>query len=243
MPIELKQTATGAILYDSSRCGKPDDALFDEEHWAAQRKIVARAAGRGAVVFIRDSERDWVLRHYRRGGLIGKIIRDLYVWLGAESTRAFREWRLLHAMREQGLPVPAPVATRYRRIGALYRADLITEALPAVRTLADTISGATLGEEIWREIGATVARFHRAGVHHLDLNAHNILLGERGKVYVLDFDRGRIRPRGPWEGKVLARLKRSLLKIRQQRGNVNFNGRDWDDLLQGYAGVETRKGS
>lgn len=49
------------------------------------------------------------------------------------------------------------------------------------------------------------------GVHHADLNAHNILLADDGAVYVLDFDRGRIRARGAWENNVLARLHRSLV--------------------------------
>jgi 3-deoxy-D-manno-octulosonic acid kinase len=39
-----------------------------------------------------------------------------------------------------------------------------------------------------------IARFHRAGVWHADLTAHNILLEVRGVPWLLDFDRGRIRP-------------------------------------------------
>ena len=240
MAIEVQQTATGAILYDSAQIGKPSETLFDEAYWASQQKIVARAHGRGGVIFIRDGERHWVLRHYRRGGLIAKLSADRYFWLGAERTRSFREWRLLHALHAQGLPVPAPVATRYRRDGLFYRADLITEALPAARTLADSITGAKLQEQTWREVGATIARFHRAGVHHADLNAHNILLGESGSVFVLDFDRGRIRDRGSWDETVLARLERSLRKIQRQREVVNFNERDWNALLEGYESAGTR---
>jgi len=112
--------------------------------------------------------------------------------------------------------------------------------LPAARTLSDTITGATLLEEAWQRIGATIAGFHRAGVQHADLNAHNILLAEGGNVFVLDFDRGRIRERGVWEQRVLARLRRSLLKIRRQRVNVSFNERDWAAFLAGVDSVETR---
>jgi 3-deoxy-D-manno-octulosonic acid kinase len=234
MAIELLQTATGAILYDSSCVGKPKEEMFEEAHWSAQHKIVARATGRGAVIFIRDDDRHWVLRHYRRGGFVGKIIRDRYWWSTAERTRAFREWRLLHALHLLGLSVPAPVATRYIRNGFIYRADLITESLPATRTLADSITGAALIEEQWLKVGATVAQFHRNGVYHADLNAHNILLGAGGATFIVDFDRGRIRARGAWERKVLARLERSLLKIRRERRNVNFGEREWVALLKGY---------
>jgi 3-deoxy-D-manno-octulosonic acid kinase len=82
-----------------------------------------------------------------------------------------------------------------------------------------------------------LAAFHREGVHHADLNAHNILLDDDGvgpRVHVLDFDRGRIRDRGPWEGAVLARLRRSLEKIRRQRHSVAFAEREWDWLMEGY---------
>jgi 3-deoxy-D-manno-octulosonic acid kinase len=234
MATEQKSTATGVILYDPAQVGKPTEEIFEVAYWEGRNKIVARASGRGGVIFVREESRYWVLRHYRRGGLIAKLLSDCYFWLGLERTRAFREWRLLDTLHAQGLPVPAPVAARVARKGLIYRADLITNALPAARTLSDTITGATLSENQWRGIGATIASFHCAGVHHADLNAHNILLGESGKVFLLDFDRGRIRSRGAWENDVLARLKRSLLKIQRQRQNVNFGERDWQALRDEY---------
>lgn len=247
MTVELTTTAGGAILYESDRFGKlrqgpPSDELFDGEYWSKLGKVVARSgAGRASVFFIRDGACHWALRHYRRGGLIGKLNRDRYLWTGAERTRAFAEWRLLHRLCEMGLPVPAPVAARYVRGGMTYRADLMTEALPAVRTLAESMTGAQLPEETWRKIGAAVARFHRAGVHHADLNAHNILLGEGASIWVLDFDRGRIRERGAWEESVLKRLQRSLVKIRGQRANAHFTERDWQAFMDGYRNFETRE--
>jgi 3-deoxy-D-manno-octulosonic acid kinase len=219
----------------------PSEQWFDAGYWESQRKVVARSgAGRGAVIFVRDANISWALRHYRRGGLIGKVNADRYFWTGEESSRAFSEWRLLYRLRELNLPVPTPVAARYVRSGWLYRADLLTETLPAVRTLADTITGARLTDEIWRKIGATIARFHVHGVAHADLNAHNILLGESASIWILDFDRGRIRPRGSWEQLVLGRLQRSLLKIQSQRTSVQFDDRDWQALMVGYKEVDSR---
>lgn len=174
----------------------------------------------------------WVLRHYRRGGFVAKLSQDSYLWAGASRTRSFKEWRLLAELRRRGLPVPAPVAARYVRSGLWYRADLITQLLPATHTLATLITGRELGESAWRSVGRTIAAFHHEGVHHADLNANNIVIGEvDGTVYLLDFDLGRIRPRGAWEKEVLARLKRSLEKIRRQRKNVRFGEREWGWLL------------
>ena len=128
------------------------------------------------------------------------------------------------------MPVPAPVAARYVRGALTYRADLITEHLPDCRTLADAITGAQLPREHWSAIGRTIARFHREGVHHADLNAHNILLGSAApNVYVLDFDRGRIRR--------AARGNRTCWRLRV-RGKIRLGERvrrtAWHALMQGY---------
>ena len=76
----------------------------------------------------------------------------------------------------------------------------------------------------WRAIGAAIARLHRGGVDHADLNAHNILLDGRGAVSVIDFDRGRVRgarrmdsakpaPAAPLAREGIARLAaRSILR-------------------------------
>jgi 3-deoxy-D-manno-octulosonic acid kinase len=234
MAIEQITTPTGAILYDSEHVGKPSELLFDPQYWQTRREVIAHVGGRGGVLFVRHDGQEWVLRHYRRGGIIGKLIRDSYLWLGSERTRAFREWRLLHALHARGLPVPVAIATRYRRSGCCYRADLLTAALPPSRTLADTITGAVLNQAVWRTIGSVIAQFHEAGVHHADLNAHNILLGAQGRVWLLDFDRGRIRSPGAWEQDVLARLQRSLAKIKAKRTNVEFGEREWAALMEGY---------
>ena len=227
------RVAGGGILYDASRLRKPGAELFDVEHWRAQGTLQEVAGGRASIAVVSSGDQRWVLRHYRRGGFVAHISKDRYLWLGESRTRSFAEWRLLAELRRRGLPVPAPVAARYVRGALTYRADLITEYLPNTRTLAAAITGAQLSRESWEAIGRTIARFHREGVHHADLNAHNILLDQAAaqNVYVLDFDRGRIEARGAWEQDVLARLRRSLEKIKGQRPNVAFGAEQWNWLL------------
>jgi 3-deoxy-D-manno-octulosonic acid kinase len=232
----LLRTAGGGILYDASRLRKPGAELFDVEHWRAQGSLQEVAGGRASIAVINAAEQRWVLRHYRRGGFIAGLSRDRYIFLGEDRTRSFAEWRLLAELRRRGLPVPAPVAARYVAGVLTYTADLITEHLPDCRTLADAITGTQLPREQWSAIGRTIAAFHREGVHHADLNAHNILLEHAvaPRVYLLDFDRGQIRTRGSWEPEVLARLRRSLEKIRSQRRNVAFAEEQWAWLIAGY---------
>jgi 3-deoxy-D-manno-octulosonic acid kinase len=232
----LLRSAGGGILYDASRLRKPDAELFDVEHWRAQGSLQEVAGGRASIAVINAGEQRWVLRHYRRGGFIASLSRDRYIFLGEDRTRSFAEWRLLAELRRRGLPVPAPVAARYVAGALTYTADLITEQLPDCRTLADAITGTQLSAEQWSAIGKTIAAFHREGVHHADLNAHNILLEHAvaPRVYLLDFDRGRIRARGSWEQEVLARLHRSLDKVRSQRRDVAFADEQWAWLTAGY---------
>jgi 3-deoxy-D-manno-octulosonic acid kinase len=176
-----------------------------------------------------------VLRHYRRGGLRARLSDDRYLWTGAERTRSFAEWRLLRTLRAWGLPVPVPVAAQYQRAGLFYRADLLTVELPVRRTLAQALQQGPLPPATWHAIGRCVGSLHARGVHHADLNAHNLLVGTDDDIYVLDFDRGRIRARGTWEQAVLDRLRRSLLKVTVDLPADRFDGPGWQVLLDGAA--------
>ena len=75
----LARGAGGAMLYDASCLHHPDTAVFDRSHWQAHGTLETTQGGRGTVAFVRtrDGQR-WVLRHYRRGGLIARLGRDLY---------------------------------------------------------------------------------------------------------------------------------------------------------------------
>jgi 3-deoxy-D-manno-octulosonic acid kinase len=222
----------GGILYDAARLRKPDAALFTREYWRARGRLEEFAGGRGTVSLLRTTEGDWILRHYRRGGFAARMSADRYLWAGANATRSFREWRLLAELHGQGLPVPRPIAAYYERQGATYRADIITERLANTRTLANAIEAEALDLAVWGRIGQTLARFHAAGVHHADLNANNIML-DGNTVYLLDFDRGRLRPRGSWEADVIGRLKRSLDKVKAKQTSTHFTDADWHALLRG----------
>ncbi len=237
-----RRTATpgGAMLADGSSHGEflhaRDEALFDPQFWAARGALGAVEAGRGAAWFIDSDAGRWVLRHYRRGGTVARLRADLYLWMGERQVRAFAEWRLLHELSRRGLPVPRPVAARYLRSGPFYRCDLITERLGEARPVSGWLAAAPLDASAWRAVGATIARLHAAGVDHVDLNAHNLLLDAAGRVSVIDFDRGRLRPPGPWAARNLRRLRRSLAKIAATLPTDRFADEDWRALLAGYAG-------
>lgn len=201
----------GAILFDAVRLRQADPAWFDPGRPDA---VAVGGSGRGAAWFVSTPAGPAVLRHYRRGGLMARLSRDRYVFVGEAEVRSVHEFRLLARLRALGLPVPAPLAACYRRRGAFYTADLLVERVPEVRSLTDELRAGVDAPD-WVGLGATLARFHLAGVFHADLNAHNILVDAQGVFWLIDFDRGRIRrPAKGWREDNLARLLRSLMKLR-----------------------------
>lgn len=217
----------GAILHDAALAFDPQ-LLFDPGALSARGEIENARGGRGSISYIRLDDTRLVLRRYLRGGLVAKLSRDRYLWLGEERTRAFREFRLLLQLRELALPVPRPVAARYRREGFTYRGDLVTELLPATESLAARWVAGRACREDWERAGRCIRRFHDAGVQHADLNANNIMLDGEAGVWLLDFDRGRLREPGGWRERVLARLARSLQKI----GTAAGRGGEWRDCFE-----------
>lgn len=193
-------------------------------------------SGRGnALIWKHADGREWVLRHYRRGGLIARLSIDLYVWLGPARSRAWREFTLLHALHAEGLPVPRPVAARLVRAGIFSRQDLVTERIPGARPLSDVLQSQALPHETWTRLGKTLAEVHRAGVGHADLNVSNILVDEAGRISLIDFDRGRRPASAAFQARAIARLRRSLDKWAGKAQPFFFTGADWDRLSAAYA--------
>lgn len=232
--VKRKDLTGGAMLYDASRVGNVTAAWFDAGYWRERGEIEGEARGRGTAHFIRSGGKHYVLRHYRRGGLVARVMRDRYLWRGEAETRAFRECQLLYHLHRAGLPVPAPIAARYRRHGLFYTADLVTERLLDSESLASLLRRRGIPILGWITIGRCLRMFHDLGVCHADLNAHNILLVADDLVYLLDFDRGRLLRPGMWCDGNLVRLRRSLEKITYGLPPEHFSEADWHGLLDGY---------
>ena len=232
--VRRKVIAGGAILYDAARAGNLAASAFEPDHWRARGEIEGEARGRGSAYFIESQGKHWVLRHYRRGGLPARLIADHYFWSGEPAARPFAEWQLTYHLHRAGLPVPAPIAARYQRLGYAYRGDIITERLAEVGSLAQCLTVGALSLLNWIAIGRCIRRFHDLGVCHADLNAHNVLLGRADEVYLVDFDRGSLRRPGLWCDSNLVRLRRSLEKTTYALPPDRFTEADWHGLLDGY---------
>ena len=212
---------SGAILFDNERMRQAglrnaDPGWFDPAWWSGRATPVG-SGGRGGAWFVEGVVGPAVLRHYLRGGFAARFSHDKHLWRGHAHIRSFEEFRLLRELLRRKLPVPAPIAAIYWREGMTYRAGILMERIMGVRSLADRMA-AQGGAAPWVEAGVLIARLHRAGLDHADLNAHNLLFNDEGRGWVIDLDRSQVRiPATAWREANLARLERSLLKLRGAR--------------------------
>ncbi|MCC5859272.1 MAG: 3-deoxy-D-manno-octulosonic acid kinase [Ectothiorhodospiraceae bacterium] len=228
----IHQTGSCYRIHDASILDPIPDWLFSPDGLAGRRLLTGTSTGRRQAHFFRLAEHDLVLRHYWRGGMVARLLTDVYVWTGVERSRPIREWRLLHALRRLHLPVPRPVAAQACRAGPGYRGDLVTEHIAGSRPWDDLLRDGLGSEpELWHAVGATLRRFHQAGAWHADLNVRNILVDARRDVWLIDWDRGRLMDGSVAGRDNLQRLKRSLDKhppLARQAAT------GWPHLLEGY---------
>ena len=209
---EIRTAGKDRILHDAQIARSVTPEWFEHGYWHQRQQWTAVSGGRGAGGRVGEDGK-WFLRHYLRGGKAALFSRDRYLFRGTRHVRSFAEFRLLASMREAGLPVPRPIAAHFRRRGSTYSANLITEWIEGARPLSVALREGNDAREILGRVGAIAARFHRAGICHADLNANNILIGQEGGVWLVDFDRARRRSPGGWPNARLQRLKRSLEKL------------------------------
>jgi len=232
-PTNLRHDGT-VIRYDASVVELMEPKLFDAAWLQASEIWQGSSTGRSKAHFFHYAGRDMVLRHFHRGGLVGRFNRDLYLRVRAEDSRPFREFDLLCEMHADGLPVPLPVAAQYVPSGAFYRAALITQRIPDARPFQDVLREAIPASSLWLAIGANIRKLHNHGIYHSDLNCRNILIDTSARVWFIDFDKCEKRMPGAWEQATLERLKRSLRKLTNEDENVQWPEEGWTDLLAGY---------
>ncbi len=196
--------------------------------WAASH-TVGTLAGRGPVRVVPahaagpGGSAGWAVRHYRRGGWAAALLGDRYLALG--PPRPHREVHASALARARGVRTPAVVAgAAYAAAGVFYRADLVTELVPAARPLSDVVVAADQAEatRALRHAGRLIAGLARAGVAHADLHVGNVLIDAAGEEWVLDLDRARVSPQGGVAAgpRMLARLERSLRKLARRSGRA-----------------------
>lgn len=164
-----------------------------------------------------------VVRHAMRGGLLGSTGSDLFL----PPTRGLRE--LVNSLRLKlaGVPTPEVVAFVSYPAGQIFRrSDVATREIPDTHDLAVVLREITDEHRnaCLEATGKLLALLGRAGAHHPDLNARNVLIAwdaeEGALAHVLDVDRIRFHvPDDPMVARAnIKRLERSLSKLREREG-------------------------
>ncbi|MBJ41106.1 MAG: hypothetical protein CMD84_02350 [Gammaproteobacteria bacterium] len=142
----------------------------------------------------------WVKKHYFRKGMMA-FMKDLYLYKTIKHTRSYREFEILNYLYKAGFNTCKPVMGWVSYGGIFYKANLITESIPA-ETLSEYYTHKVNSyidnkqeEKLFIEIGKQIANMHLLNIFHGDLNMHNILVkgniikGEKICVWILDFDK------------------------------------------------------
>ncbi len=229
-------------IHISECCPESFDTNFVEDtlHKAADTLSQTNLTndGRGAIYLRRDCTPNVIVRRYRRGGLIGRIVHDRYFKIPMlsrqQSTRMERELALLEHIHALELPAPHPLAIAIDRRAFSYTGYLLTEYIPNTSTLSSKLNAHTLTQATWESIGRTIKRFHNAQIFHSDLNATNILLDDALNPYLIDFDKCCVKTGESWKDKNLQRLLRSLDKMKRLNPEFKFTQSHWQWLLNAY---------
>lgn len=229
--METLSSNNQVIWFDESLISpKMVKQAFKVEYWQQQNKIIGSATGRGTTWFVELPSMQAALRHYRRGGLFGKLVEDSYIYTGDESTRSYQEFELLNWLIESGVNVPRPIAARVVKNGLIYKADLLSEKVPNARDLVAVLQENALPKEMYLKIGIEVRKMHAAQVNHTDLNIHNILIDEQGKVWIIDFDKCFQKQGESWKQDNWNRLLRSFKKEQIKR-NIHWSVDEFNHMF------------
>jgi hypothetical protein len=163
-----------------------------------------------------------VVRHSMRGGALARTGSDLFF----PPTRGLRELVNSLRLRLAGVPTPEVIAVVSYRAGPLLRrSDIATREIPESHDLAVVLGEMPRGDDrdsCLRATGRLLGSMARAGAHHPDLNARNVLITwdvtDGARAHVLDVDRIRFHvPGDPMVARAnMDRLGRSLRKLRDQ---------------------------
>ena len=227
----LIQDNENIIIYADDLIKDINGDFFEANQWLENKSDDVNVFGRGEAIFFRHQNLKCVLKHYYRGGILGRYIRDRYLWTGIDGSRSIREFRRLEKLSAMGLPVPKPIGARVKKSGATYTADLITIEIENSKTLSELIIDDDADNNVWKAIGKCLHLFNNKEIYHPDLNTNNILIDDELNVYLIDFDTSsRLHQKISSKRSTLDRFHRSLKKT-YKSSNKNFLESDWNIIL------------
>jgi len=131
-----------------------------------------------------------VIKYYRRGGLVRYFIKQKYLKCG--KTRGQKEYELLQKVRNLGISAPEPIAFAYSGL-LFYKGWLVTREIKEHQTLTKL---SFLNEDrtikIMKEVTRQISFLIKNNILHVDLHPGNVIVDNHDRVYIIDFDKGRL---------------------------------------------------
>ena len=188
--------------------------------------------GRGTARALTLAGWKLVLKRERRGGWAGRALPGRYLW-----RRPFlREWTLGCELAGRGL-APEPVALEFTGRTPGFQVYTLSRAILPSCSLAELWRDGRMDNHVLDSAGRAVARLHREGVLHGDLNAGNILFDLDGEALFLDLRHSRV-----FEGGLPPRARRqNVLRLCRSLHKLHaIHGLHWPEgpgavLAAGYA--------
>ena len=205
--------------------------------------------GRSSIKMLRGVVLDGsrvVVRHARRGGLVGRIIPDTFFG----RCRPFRELLVAEKARNIGIPTAEVVAAvRRGALGPFHRGDVYTkEVTGAVDLLSYLTSMAQHGDlrtlrtkrDTLREAGRIVRMAHDAGLLHADLQLKNVLVRHDGRptIFLIDLDKAKWHKRLPHALRMMNLMRFARSAAKAARSGVSISRTDMLRFLIGYIGTD-----
>ena len=206
--------------------GIADPDFFLKQSFPKEENYFGRGALKIIVLPGEANERIFI-RHFQRGGMIQKLIPDLY--LG--TSRPLKELWVGYRAREKGVPCAEIIAACHTKVfWKFHRGDLVTREikdgkdLPAyLAELKRPLKKEKIFEKrsVIKKVGEAMRLMHEAGIFHGDLNLKNIILQtvdpKNIKCYLIDFDKSFFRShlKKRLKTRNLLRLNRSAEKFKK----------------------------
>ncbi len=165
--------------------------------------------GRDTVLRFPLPDGDGVVRRYRRGGAMGRIVQEHYFL----DNRPRRELTLTAQLHFAGVAVAEPLGAWWEWRGPWVRGALITRLIAGMDMLRYLEEEPVDLMVRLETAGRAIRAMHEYGVYHADLQLRNLLVTEDG-IVILDFDNARLYSKLiRWDrARNLLRLRRSFQK-------------------------------
>jgi hypothetical protein len=210
--VVVRRDVASAVRAALEQCG----SLYA---WAEAQPGREAFTGRGAAYGVTLGGVGAVVRHARRGGLLGPLLGDRYA--GAPRHRRELDWS--RRLAGAGIPTPRFLAGIAYPAGLTHRADVATERVAGLDLaglfFGETPPGPDIRDATWRSVGRLARALHDAGWVHPDLQLRNVLVGGTPpRAWLLDVESCRAAAGAADRRRNLDRFYRSWAKWNRQRG-------------------------